>query len=59
MSEISYVYGTESNKYNAYTIYRDGRRLEPEPLAEYIEKLESRIADDLGSKRLGSRNLYS
>ena len=45
MSEISYVYGTESDKYNAYTIYRDGRRLEPQPLAEYIEKLESRIAE--------------
>jgi hypothetical protein len=45
MSEISYVYGTENDKYNAYTIYRDGRRLEPEPLAEYIEKLESRIAE--------------
>ena len=45
MSNISYVYGTESDKYNAYTIYRDGRRLEPEPLAEYIEKLESRIAE--------------
>jgi hypothetical protein len=45
MSNISYVYGTESDKYNAYTIYRDGRRLEPQPLAEYIEKLESRIAE--------------
>ena len=45
MSNISYVYGTESDKYNAYTIYRDGRRLEPQPLAEYIEKLESRIVE--------------
>lgn len=45
MSSISYIYGTESDKYNAYTIYRDGRRLEPEPLAEYIEKLESRIVE--------------
>jgi len=45
MSNISYVYGTENDKYNAYTIYRDGRRLEPQPLAEYIEKLESRIVE--------------
>ena len=45
MSNISYIYGTENDKYNAYTIYRDGIRLEAEPLAEYIEKLESRIAE--------------
>lgn len=45
MSNISYVYGTESDKYNAYTIYRDGRRLEPEPLAEYIEKLEAEVEE--------------